>query len=110
MRVLARVTLVCAGGRREEPMSMLIPRTVHDAARPSWDCLVCEKPWPCTNAKVDLVEQYSRKPMMLWLFMSSCMAEAIDDLRQSGGNPAGLYERFLSWVRRGAVTRRSGRS
>jgi len=31
--------------------------------------------------------------------MSSCLAEAIDDLSPDGASPADLYDRFLTWVR-----------
>jgi hypothetical protein len=78
---------------------MLVPRTEHDADRPSWECRVCGQSWPCANAKVDLVEQYQRGRTMLILFLCSCMVEAIDDLVRSGGVPADLYDRFLGWVR-----------
>jgi hypothetical protein len=87
---------------------MLVPRTEHDADRPSWQCRVCDQPWPCANAKIDLVEQYHRSRMMLTLFMSSCMAEAIDDLRWGSGSPAGLYDRFLGWVRPASVPKIDG--
>ena len=54
---------------------MLAPRTEHVAARPTWDCLVCEQPWPCAIAKVELSEQYT--PTSLNLFLASCWFEAI---------------------------------
>jgi len=74
-------------------------RTEHDAGRPSWDCRVCGQPWPCANAKVDLVEEYEQSRTMLILFMAACLAEAIDDLSAGGASPADLYDRFLNWVR-----------
>jgi hypothetical protein len=77
---------------------VLIPRTEHDAGRPGWDCRVCGDPWPCASAKVDLVQQFAGGRTMLILFLSSCMVEAIDDLRCTGGSPAQLYDRFLGWV------------
>jgi hypothetical protein len=78
---------------------MLVPRTEHLAERPSWYCRVCEQPWPCAVAKVDLAEQFARRPTELTLYMSANMYEAIEDMRAaSRGSPAGLSERFLHWV------------
>jgi len=77
----------------------LCPRTEHLARRPSWDCLVCEQPWPCAVAKVDLAEQFARWPAQLTLYLGATMYEAIEDMRAgAGGSPAGLGERFLGWT------------
>jgi hypothetical protein len=79
---------------------MLTPRTEHVAARPSWDCAVCEAPWPCANAKDDLLAQYRGFPTGLALFMASCLYEAIEGLTAGGTPvPVDLFEGFLSWVR-----------
>jgi hypothetical protein len=78
---------------------MLRPRTEHLARRPSWDCRVCEQPWPCAVAKVDLAEQFARWSAELRLYLSESMYEAIEDMRAgTGGSPARLSERFLDWM------------
>ncbi|AGZ44268.1 hypothetical protein [Actinoplanes friuliensis] len=78
---------------------MLVPRTDHLPARPSWDCLVCECSWPCVNAKEDLASQYARFPAGLAIYMASVMYDAVEDLTATGEpSPADLYERFLAWV------------
>lgn len=78
---------------------VLVARTRHAAARPSWDCAVCERPWPCADAKVDLGEQYARFRTGLLLHLASLLGDAAADLTRPGGTPpADLYERFLSWV------------
>ena len=78
---------------------MPVPRTEHIAQRPSWDCRVCEQPWPCAVAKVDLAEQFAHRPTRLKIYMRSNMYEAIEDMRAgTRGSPAGLSERFLLWV------------
>jgi hypothetical protein len=85
---------------------MLVPRTEHVAARPTWDCLVYEQPWPCAVAKVELAEQYTS--MSLGLFLASCMIEAIEQLIDSDAAiPKDLHDRFLGWVA-GAKRPRSG--
>ena len=78
---------------------MLVPRTDHLPARPSWDCVVCERVWPCAAAKEDLAEQYCRFPSGLAIYMASTMYDAVEDLTARGEPaPADLYERFLAWV------------
>ncbi|MEV6596102.1 hypothetical protein AB0M36_04460 [Actinoplanes sp. NPDC051346] len=78
---------------------MLIPRTDHLPARPSWDCLVCERSWPCANAREQLAVQYARFPSGLAIYMASTMYDAVEDLTASGSpTPADLYERFLAWI------------
>ncbi|WP_306208987.1 hypothetical protein [Actinoplanes sp. RD1] len=73
--------------------------TEHLPARPSWDCLVCERPWPCANAKADLAAQYDHFPAGLAIYMASVMYDAVADLTARGEpTPADLYDRFLSWV------------
>lgn len=78
---------------------MLVPRTDHLPARPSWECLVCARPWPCAAAKAELAVQYARFPSGLAIYMASTMYDAVEDLTARGEpTPADLYERFLSWV------------
>jgi hypothetical protein len=78
---------------------MLLPRTEHLPGRPSWDCLVCDRSWPCANAKSDLAAQYARFPAGLAIYMASVMYDAVEDLTATGEpTPADLYERFLAWV------------
>lgn len=79
---------------------MLVPRTKHIALRPSFDCASCGRPWPCANARSDLIEQYQGWPTGLGLYMASCLYEAIEVCRANVGLlPADLFERFLGWVR-----------
>lgn len=78
---------------------MLLPRTEHLPGRPSWDCLVCGRPWPCAEAKADLGEQYQRFPAGLAIYMSSMLYDAVEDLSATTApTPAALHERFLAWV------------
>ena len=78
---------------------MLVPRTDHLPARPSWDFVVCERSWPCATAQEDLMAQYCRFPSGLAIYMASTMYDAVEDLTALGESaPADLYERFLAWV------------
>lgn len=86
--------------RSEPPLIRTIPaRPEHVAERPSWDCRVCGQPWPCAVAKVDLAEQFARRPTALTLYLSANLYEAIEDMRvATRGSPAGLSGRFLDWA------------
>jgi hypothetical protein len=77
------------------------PEINHIAVRPSWDCLVCELPWPCANAKEELLAEYRGLFTTLAIYMSVRMQDALEDLTANGSHPPpDLYERFLSWVQR----------
>lgn len=78
------------------------PRHFRD--RPSWDCPACGQPWPCVQAKEELLSEFRRHPSSLTIYMSSYMGEALNDLTAHGeAPPPDLYERFLSWVRPSAT-------
>jgi hypothetical protein len=72
----------------------------HLGSRPTWDCLACAQPWPCVQAKDELLREFRRHPSSLTIYMSAYMCEALNDLTAHGElPPPDLYERFLSWVR-----------
>jgi hypothetical protein len=80
---------------------VLIPRTGHQPERPSWDCRACAEPWPCAVAKVELAEQYHRFPQGLFLYLTSCLIDIIDDrsgCRKNVGGESRLYDRLVSWA------------
>jgi hypothetical protein len=68
----------------------------HGAHRPSWDCLVCGRPWPCDPVREHLASQFG--PITLAMHMWERLDEAAGDLRHV--SPPELFERFLSWTRR----------
>ncbi len=67
----------------------------HAAARPSWDCARCGKPWPCDPAREELVQEFTGTYLVL--FMSVDMVDAARD--NPTLRPAELHERFLAWTR-----------
>ncbi|BBH65313.1 hypothetical protein ACTI_19980 [Actinoplanes sp. OR16] len=78
---------------------MLVPRTDHQAERPTWDCKTCGEPWPCATAKVELADQYHRFPHGLTIVIGSYLVEAIDDwATDTSRPPPNLYARFLGWT------------
>jgi hypothetical protein len=80
-------------------MTITISGTQHMHRRPGWDCRVCGKPWPCENAKADLLEEFRMFPSVLTIYLSGHMCQALVDLTPKGKRPPDdLYERFLSWT------------
>jgi hypothetical protein len=75
-------------------------RSEHIAARPLWTCRACEHPWPCDDAKAELLHEFRHFPSVLTIYMSAQMHVAVVDLTtRYGSPPADLFERFLSWLR-----------
>lgn len=72
----------------------------HLSTRPSWDCAACRQPWPCANAKHELLAEFQDFPSVLAIYMSSQMHEAFIELTAHGPlSPGELYDRFLGWIR-----------
>ena len=71
----------------------------HVGDRPTWDCRVCSRPWPCADAKSRLRDEFRTSPSFLSIYMSAQMIDAARDLTAHGADPlADLYERFLLWI------------
>jgi hypothetical protein len=71
----------------------------HVADRPAWNCRVCREPWPCTQAKDDLLEEFRDFPSTLIIQLSGQMAEAADDLLAHDASTLNLHDRFVAWAR-----------
>ncbi|GID43512.1 hypothetical protein Aca07nite_07870 [Actinoplanes capillaceus] len=73
------------------------PGCEHTADRSSWDCRVCERPWPCAPAKVALIEEHRADSSVLLLYLVATFYEARNSyLHQQ--EPADLYGRFVIWA------------
>jgi hypothetical protein len=68
----------------------------HIEARPTWDCQVCEQPWPCEFAR----EQLGRdmQPTELRMHMWMRLEAAAED--RAGGDAPDLFRRFFAWTPR----------
>lgn len=78
------------------------PAIEHLGVGPRWDCVACSQPWPCAQAKEELLVEFRRFPSSLTIYMSAYLSEAIEDSTAHGGlPPPDLWERFLGWVRPG---------
>lgn len=69
--------------------------TEHVAARPSWDCRACERPWPCDPAREQLAAELGSTELAV--YAAANLGEAVADLPATP--PAELYDRFLAWTR-----------
>jgi hypothetical protein len=87
-----------------ERLTRVAPNTAqrgeHLAERPSWNCRTCGLPWPCANAKRELLEEFHGFPSVLGIYMSAQMFDASVDLTTPEADPpTDLYDRFVSWTR-----------
>jgi hypothetical protein len=67
----------------------------HVPGRPSWDCLVCEKSWPCDPAREELAG--TMDGVQLAMFMWDMLEQSAGDL--SHGPRGEIFERFIKWTR-----------
>lgn len=68
----------------------------HVAHRPSWDCRVCGRPWPCGPAREALVAQLDSMQLAIYAWVN--LEEAVGDLPAMPAAEA--FDRFLGWTRR----------
>ena len=66
----------------------------HTPYRSSWDCLACERPWPCDPAREELRADHDR--VQLAIYMWNRLEEAVTELPPSPA--AELFERFIEWT------------
>ncbi|MFI7487854.1 hypothetical protein ACIBXA_05660 [Micromonospora echinaurantiaca] len=76
----------------------------HLPLRPLWLCRRCGQPWPCGAAKLALLAEYQDSMVSLFLYLASCLHDAIDDLHRLNpsetGSAADMFDRFLGWPAR----------
>ncbi|BFU42888.1 hypothetical protein KRMM14A1004_11250 [Krasilnikovia sp. MM14-A1004] len=72
----------------------------HIGQRPTWVCRACAQPWPCPDARQQLLREFHGYASMLTIYMSAQMCEALQDFTlHHDAPPPDLYQRFLGWVR-----------
>lgn len=75
-------------------------RPEHIPRRPDWSCRVCERPWPCPNARQNLLDEFREFPAVLGLYLAGQLQDAIYDLSTNElPLPADLHDRFIDWSR-----------
>lgn len=76
----------------------------HSPVKPFWFCANCAMPWPCGEARLDLLAEYQGDRRTMAIDLVDLLGEAAGDLGRlypEPPDPVVLYGRFLGWVRRG---------
>lgn len=68
----------------------------HTAARPTWDCRVCARPWPCEPARERLLAELGETQLTMYAW--TMLEAAAGELPTLTG--LALFERFMTWTRR----------
>jgi hypothetical protein len=72
----------------------LVDEVEHTPDRPSWDCRVDGKPWPCDPARERLISEMDSIALAIFMWLN--LDDAAADL---GKTPPGeLFERFIRWT------------
>lgn len=77
----------------------------HDYLRPSWDCGLCMREWPCAPAKVELAERYPEQ-IELDAHMTRLMLQAANELPLHRCKSPELRDRFVTWTEKRPAPRR----
>jgi hypothetical protein len=76
------------------------PAITHVGVGPDWDCVACTQPWPCAQAKEELLVEFKRFPSSLTIYMSAYLSQAIEDYGAHGKMPPpDLWDRFIGWIK-----------
>ncbi len=72
----------------------------HLPGRPTWDCLSCDKPWPCDPARERMAAESPDVASLAFL-----MTRYLEDYAQEvqPWPPGEAYDRFIGWVRTSTV-------
>jgi hypothetical protein len=68
----------------------------HQPDQATYDCVACEKPWPCDPARTHLLGN-SRDAVQLSMRLWTELEHAAGPLRNEP--PSALFDRFLKWAR-----------
>lgn len=68
----------------------------HPPRRPQWECEFCDCPWPCSQARVMLGDEYEANRVGLAVRMAELRRQAREELPYATDTE--LYARFVGWV------------
>ena len=71
-----------------------IRKHVHAPQSPRWSCGACAEPWPCTEAKQELLLDLGW--VRLAVYCSVLLERAVRDLPEA--DPFVLWDRFIAWT------------
>ncbi|MFI6763180.1 hypothetical protein ACIBF5_29020 [Micromonospora sp. NPDC050417] len=88
----------------------------HIVLRPLWICRVDACPWPCPDARLNLLASYyPHRRLELYLYLGAQFVTALAELDAvvvplgTQPDPHGLHSRILGWVAAHDATRRQRR-
>ncbi|MGW4465954.1 hypothetical protein [Micromonospora sp. NPDC004704] len=76
----------------------------HVALPQLWICRVDAYPWPCADARLNLLAGFNGRLLALNLYLAPLFVEALTDLSAIAPDladppdPRAIYERFMGWV------------
>ncbi|MGX4657246.1 flavin reductase [Micromonospora sp. SCSIO 07396] len=74
----------------------------HAPLKPIWVCTADALPWPCEQARLELVTHYEGERVNLAVDLAELFREAMADLTRicpEPPDPLATYSRFLGWIR-----------
>lgn len=74
------------------------PRRPHTPMRPSFRCRSCGAEWPCSPARLALLQLYEKDRPGLMIYLAAQLTKALQDLPTV--HPALLVGRIVYWVPR----------
>lgn len=86
----------------QSPVHNRQPHRTHQPLRPVWLCRNCAHPWPCGQARLDLINQFRNDRAALPTYMGVMLNLAIRDFTKLDPNavtdPEDLNQRFVRWT------------
>ncbi|MGW4467687.1 hypothetical protein [Micromonospora sp. NPDC004704] len=76
----------------------------HGPLRPFWFCHIDALPWPCPDARLNLIHGFEGRRVALYLYLAGQFVHALDDLYSIDSSltappePAAIHARIIGWV------------
>lgn len=92
---------------------MALARAQHTPIPQLWICRIDAYPWPCADARLNLLAGFQGKTLALNLYLAAQFVEALTDLSAidpdlgDPPDPRAIYERFMGWVPTRRLPRRA---
>ncbi|MEV1059830.1 hypothetical protein AB0I92_21480 [Micromonospora chalcea] len=71
--------------------------------RPLWICKRCAYPWPCAEARLALLAEYTNDRVALSIYLCGQLHDAAHELHRlnpyEAPSPQVLFARFVGWAR-----------
>lgn len=84
-----------AAGIVDLDLAARVEGRMHQPVRPAWTCSACSDPWPCDQARRDLLLDLGW--LRLAIYCGALLSVAAGDLADV--TPMQLWVRFLEWTR-----------